>query len=107
MALSVKTPPSYYIVSTRVSMVGLEVFTRGPATEAMPYMPPISPKKIGRLTRGTVLAIVTRAPVKIPADPSPATARPTMKAVEVGATPQTKEPSSKMNNATRKTHLML
>lgn len=38
-----------------------------------------------------------------PALPRPAMARPTMRAVDVGATPQIKEPSSKRNRAVRKT----
>jgi hypothetical protein len=37
----------------------------------------------------------------IPADPMPAIARPIMKVVEPGATPQRREPSSKMPTATR------
>lgn len=48
-----------------------------------------------------------RAPVKIPALPSPAMARPIIRTVELGATPQISEPSSNMHSATRKTHLML
>ena len=47
------------------------------------------------------------APEKIPAEPRPAMARPTIRAVELGATPQTREPTSKMPMPTRKTHLML
>jgi hypothetical protein len=43
-------------------------------------------------------------PENIPADPKPATARPTIRAVEVGAAPQTKEPISKIPKAIKKTH---
>lgn len=39
------------------------------------------------------------APLKIPAEPIPAMARPMMRAVELGATPQMREPTSKMNRA--------
>lgn len=39
---------------------------------------------------------MTLAPVEVPALPRPAMARPTMKAVEVGASAQTMEPISKM-----------
>ena len=53
-----------------------------------PYIAPISPEYIGLLTRGTAYAIMTRAPENIPADPTPATARPMIKATEVGAAPQ-------------------
>jgi hypothetical protein len=45
--------------------------------------------------------MITNAPEKIPAQPSPATARPTIRAVEVGAVPQTKEPISKIAMAIR------
>ena len=51
--------------------------------------------------------MIIRAPEKMPADPKPAIARPRMRAVELGATPQTKEPSSKMPMAVKKVHLML
>jgi hypothetical protein len=46
-----------------------------------------------------VLAMIKMAPEKIPAAPTPATARPIMSAVEFGATPQINEPTSKMNKA--------
>jgi hypothetical protein len=39
------------------------------------------------------------APLKMPAAPTPATARPMMRAVELGATPQIREPTSKMKRA--------
>lgn len=50
--------------------------------------------------------VLIRAPVEIPDAPRPATALPIMKAVEVGATAQTKEPISKMAIAARKTHFI-
>jgi hypothetical protein len=83
-ALSVKTPPR-----------------RGPATEAIPYMPPMRPEYMGRLARGTEWARMSRAPEKTPADPMPATARPTMRVTEFCATPQMRLPSSKMQMASR------
>ena len=48
-----------------------------------------------------------RAPENIPAAPRPATARPTIKAVELGETPQMRDPISKIAMPVRKTHLML
>lgn len=48
-----------------------------------------------------------KAPEKIPADPNPAIALPTIKVVELGATPQIKEPNSKIPMAMRYTYLML
>jgi hypothetical protein len=77
--LSVKAPPR-----------------RGPATLAIPYIAPINPVYIGRLTRGTEYATIIRAPEKIPALPTPATALPMIRAMEFGATPQMRLPSSKM-----------
>ena len=47
-----------------------------------------------------------RAPENIPAHPRPAIARPIIRAVDVGATPQTKDPSSKTPIADRKTDLI-
>jgi len=73
----------------------------GPATEAIPYMPPMIPMYAGRFLRGTVFATIRIAPLKIPAAPTPAIARPMMRAVELGATPQTREPISKMKRAER------
>jgi hypothetical protein len=57
-------------------------------------MEPMRPVYIGRFVSGTVFATIMRAPEKIPALPSPAMARPTIRAVEFGATPQIKDPSS-------------
>jgi hypothetical protein len=56
---------------------------------------------VGRCLNGTVTEMIKIAPEKIPAAPTPATARPMMRAVELGATPQIKEPTSKINRATR------
>jgi hypothetical protein len=50
--------------------------------------------------------MIKMAPEKMPAAPIPATARPMMRAVEFGATPQMSEPISKMKSAMRYTHLM-
>lgn len=46
-------------------------------------------------------------PDMMPADPSPAMARPMMKAGEVGAAPHTAEPTSNRKMAVRKTDLTL
>ena len=50
--------------------------------------------------------MMTRAPEKIPAEPTPAMARPTIRAAELGAAPQTAEPTSKIPMEVRKTVLM-
>lgn len=62
---------------------------------------------VGRWRSGTVTEIIKIAPEKIPAAPTPAIARPMIKVVEFGATPQIKLPSSKIANAIRYTHLTL
>lgn len=49
--------------------------------------------------------MIIRAPEKIPAEPMPATARPIIRAVELGAAPQIADPISKMVMAIKKTHL--
>ena len=78
---------------------------RGPATEATPKIAPRNPVHIGRFRSGTLCMIMTIAPEKTPADPSPAIARPRMKAVELGAAPHRTEPSSKRPMTVRKTYL--
>jgi hypothetical protein len=88
--LSVKTPPR-----------------SGPATEAIPYMPPTRPEYMGLLESGTECARISKAPENKPAAPIPATALPIIKVMEFWATPQIRLPSSKIPMALRKTHLML
>src|SRR4051812_25324648 len=51
--------------------------------------------------------MITRAPENIPADPTPATARPTIRALDVGAEPHTADPTSKIKMAVKKTVLIL
>lgn len=77
---------------------------RGPATDATALTPPTEAKNIGRCLSGTTYAIMVKAPEKIPfrqlcqgggctAPPAPAIARPTMSAVDVGASAQISEPT--------------
>jgi hypothetical protein len=66
---------------------------------ATPYMVPKMPVNIGRLSSGAEWEIMISAPEKMPAHPTPAIARPTMRAVEVGATPQIRDPSSNIKMA--------
>lgn len=84
LPLSVKTPPR-----------------RGPATEAIPYIAPMNPVYIGRFAKGTEYATMIKAPLRIPAEPKPAIARPRINAIEFGAIPHTKLPSSKIPIAVR------
>jgi hypothetical protein len=50
---------------------------------------------MGRLRSGTRGIMTIIPPLKTPADPDPAMARPIMKAVELGAAPHKAEPTSK------------
>lgn len=50
---------------------------------------------------------MTSAPLKIPAEPTPAMALPTIKATDDGAAPHTADPISKMKIETKKTVLIL
>ena len=61
----------------------------------------MKPVKMGRLWRGTVKAMMINAPAKMPAEPTPAIARPTIRALDVGAAPQIADPSSKRKMAIR------
>ena len=58
----------------------------------------------GRFSRGADRAMMVIAPFIKPDDPRPATARPTMSMFDDVATPQSREPSSKMNRKIKNTH---
>lgn len=75
--------------------------------EHKPNKPPKMPIMAGRDSIGATCATAVVAPVNKPADPAPAIARPTIKAVDVGATPHISDPISKIDNAARKTILTL
>ncbi len=62
---------------------------------------------MGRFVIGATCTIAVVAPVNKPADPMPAIARPTTKAVDDGDVAHTSDPTSKTNNAVRKTGLTL
>jgi hypothetical protein len=86
---TVKTPPS-----------------SGPATLAIPHIPPMAPKKVGLLWSGTMCARIIKAPENKPAAPTPAIARPTMRPILDGVAPHINDPSSKIAIEDRKTYLM-
>jgi len=69
-------------------------------------MPPTRPNAAGLFRRGSVYEKMTIAPENRPAVPTPARARPMMKAVELGARAETRLPSSKMATAERNDSLM-
>lgn len=77
----------------------------GPVTEAIPYMAPRIPMYVGLFDRGALAAMISNAPLKIPADPNPAMALPTINAVEFTAEPQMALPISNQNMAIMKIHL--
>jgi hypothetical protein len=58
----------------------------------------------GLFAMGTHPAIIVNAPFKIPEVPIPATARPIINILEEVATPQIKEPNSKMAKKDMKVH---
>jgi len=62
----------------------------------------MNPRYTGRLASGRHAARMVRAPLMSPEPPMPATARPTINILEELATPQSKEPSSKMARKVRK-----
>ena len=64
-------------------------------------MAPMNPVYIGLFSSETVWATIINAPEKIPADPTPATARPMIRAIEFGAAPQIKLPISNSPIAVR------
>lgn len=79
---------------------------KGPITEDTPKARPKKPVKTGRLRSGTIGMIIWMPPPKIPAAPAPATARPAIKAPELGAAPHIADPISKNVMKARKTHFV-
>lgn len=61
---------------------------KGPTTLARPYVAPMSPLYFGRLAGDTKTAIIVYEPAKRPAAPTPHTARPIIRATELGAAPK-------------------
>ena len=72
---------------------------------AIQYVTPTKPINIGRFLGSDTKARMTVPPMEMPAPPNPAMARPTMRAVELGATPQMRLPISKMVTLMRKVSL--
>jgi len=54
---------------------------------------------LGLSAGATLSAMTMKLPEKIPAEPTPAIARPTMRLAEEGAAPHNALPASKINNA--------
>lgn len=73
----------------------------GPTIAATPKTADITPKYVARRSSGITMVVTIMEPEKIPAAPSPATARPEIKAAEFELTAQMREPSSKMLMAAR------
>ena len=67
----------------------------------------MTPIIIGRFLGGTVKEMTLVPPTDRPAPPIPAMARPTIKLLELGATPQIRLPISKTNMEARKLYLRL
>jgi hypothetical protein len=73
----------------------------GPRTAAMPYDIPMKPVYMALFSGLATKAMMVYAPVPSPAAPSPAMARPKIRVVEFGATPQIRLPSSKTRTASK------
>jgi hypothetical protein len=61
---------------------------------------------VGLERRGTIFARMIKAPEKIPAQPRPAMARPTIRPTLEGVAAQSSEPISKIPIEVMKTHLI-
>ena len=79
----------------------------GPQTEAIPYIAPKSAPYLARFSIGTDKPIMIKLPANIPAEPTPEIARPMIRVVELGETPQMRDPISKMTIATIYAHFKL
>jgi len=75
--------------------------SKGAVMVATAYVAPMKLWYAGLFSKGVIMVIVTKAPLKIPAEPAPERARPATKAAEVGATADIREPTSKIKRATR------
>lgn len=69
-------------------------------------MPPTNAVHIGLLAGGATREMIMMHPENNPAAPTPATALPTMRVAELGATPHINDPTSNIVKATKYVHLM-
>lgn len=69
----------------------------GPDRVSFTYINPTTAVYIGLTFKGTAVATITKLPVRIPALPKPAIARPIIRAGEDGANPLMVDPISKTN----------
>jgi hypothetical protein len=79
---------------------------RGPTVAPTPNINPTAAVYIGRSWSGTPIATMSKLPVKMPALPKPAMARPIMRHTELGAMPLTNDPNKNMNVDSIYDHLM-
>lgn len=80
---------------------------RGPHTDATENVAPTNPLNMLLFSSGVVFASMMNAPPKIPAEPTPDTARPTMSTIEVGAEPQIALPMRYISSDARNVHFGL
>ena len=73
----------------------------GPITPPIPTMTTETDRNCGRHFGGTAPIIITIVPLNLPAEPTPAIARPTMKVALDWARAEIKVPMLKMNMKTR------
>lgn len=68
----------------------------GPTMLAMAKVDEMAPIHMARLCKGMMAVCTAKPPANMPEAPRPATALPTMRALEVGARAHTRLPISKM-----------
>lgn len=68
---------------------------KGPNVVASPREPERRPRRMGRLAGATRMGTRENAATRSPEQPTPAMARPMMRECELGAAPQTAEPTRK------------
>ena len=78
----------------------------GPRIDDSPNTEPSPPVHLGLSCNGTRRLISKKTPVPMPAPPIPVMARPTIKALELGAEAQTMDPISKMATRVISNHLV-
>lgn len=80
---------------------------RGPHTDATENVAPTNPLNMLLFSSGVVFASIMNAPPKMPAEPIPEIARPTMSTIELGAEPQTALPTRYISSEVKKVHFGL
>ena len=81
--------------------------TIGPNARPNWPSPMFTPRNCACARGGRMAAMIVKAPLAIPEEPTPAMALPTMNMADDWAAPHNREPSSKTTKKTRKDHWIL